>query len=245
MRRDPYARLARHYDLLMADLPYRRWISFIAAFARKIGPAPLIADAGCGTGTVALGLMQRGYSVLGWDRSPEMLARAAYKAREMGLSLPLWQGELASLPPRADLVISTCDGLNHLLSSGQVVDFFIRVRDCLAPGGGLLFDINSEYRYRRLLGSRVFSWERAGLDLVWRNRYVPPFNIADVDLYWRKEGDSWAKTSLTIRQRCYSLSSLVYYLEQAGFRLEGVWEDYRTRAIAPDTRRLTLAARKA
>ena len=32
-----YESLARYYDVLMADLPYRRWIKFIDSFARRTG----------------------------------------------------------------------------------------------------------------------------------------------------------------------------------------------------------------
>ena len=32
-----YESLARYYDVLMADVPYRRWIKFIDSFARRAG----------------------------------------------------------------------------------------------------------------------------------------------------------------------------------------------------------------
>ena len=238
----PHDLLARYYDWLMADVPYRRWIEFIAAYARRQGSI-CIVDAGCGTGTVALGLRQKGFRVAGLDSSQEMLALARSKAEALGLSLPLFQGNFSALPLKADLVISTCDGLNHLLGNKEVIRFFQGVHRCLSPKGSLIFDINTVYKYRRFLGNNIFAWETQGVDVIWRNQYSPPFNFADISLYVHSRG-CWSKSVFLIHQRCHSVSTLVYYLEKTGFELKGIWNNYSFKAVSLVTQRLTFIAQK-
>lgn len=246
MGSDAYGILAQYYDCLMADVPYGRWIGFIAAYARKMGRhANLrIVDAGCGTGTVALGLKGRGFWVAGVDQSPEMLALARSKAEGLGLSLPLFQGNFTDIPVESDLIISTCDGINHLLGNKEVIEFFQGAHRSLSKKGSLIFDINTWYKYRYILGRNVFAWEAKGVDVTWHNRFTSPFNIADISLYVQQSRDCWRKAAFSVQQRCHSVSTLVYYLEKTGFQLQGIWNNYSFKAISPTTQRLTFIAQK-
>jgi len=245
MNVDAYAVLAKNYDLLMEDVPYGRWINFIAAIADKMPKSQVrIVDAGCGTGTVALGLRQRGFSVIGLDGSSEMLALARSKADEMKLTLPLLHCDLTDLNLSADIVISSCDGINHLLAPKEVIKFFRRTHTCLSSCGYLIFDINSPYKYQQILANNVFAWKKNGLDIVWINQYAAPINQAEITLYSHVEKRSWNKASFAIVQRCHQLSTLIYYLQHTGFRLEGLWDNYSCRGITPKAQRITLVAQK-
>ena len=242
---DTYALLAKNYDLLMKDIPYQRWLDFISVFAGKIRKTGVrIVDAGCGTGTVALGLLQRGFMVTGLDRSAEMLSLARMKADQLDLTLPLLQGDFSDMQLDTDMVISTCDGINHLLACRDVIKFFRRAHACLSPGGCLLFDINTEYLYRRILADNVFAWGIQELDLVWRNQYVAPINYVEIDMYTPLGKGCWSKANFSIIQRCHQVSTLIYYLEQTGFRLEGLWENYGRRRITHTAQRITFVAHK-
>lgn len=242
---DAYAVLAKYYDLLMEDVPYGRWINFISAIAAKMPTAQVkIVDAGCGTGTVALGLRQRGFSVVGLDRSSEMLALARSKADEMSLNLPLLHSDLIDLNLSADMVISTCDGINHLLTPKEVIKFFRRTHTCLNVGGYLIFDINSPYKYRQILANNVFAWNKNEIDVVWVNQYTAPINHAEIAIYSHMEKSCWSKADFSILQRCHQLSTLIYYLQHTGFRLEGLWENYSRRSITPTAQRITFVAQK-
>lgn len=244
MNAKAYALLAQYYDRLMADAPYQRWLAFIARIAAKAAN-PQIVDVGCGTGTVALGLRRLGYRVIGLDSSKDMLAVARAKARRAGLELPLLQADFSQLPVAADLIIATCDSLNHLLLNREIILFLRRAGACLPPGGRLIFDVNSEYKYRRVLADNVFAWNAAGLDIVWQNHWQPPYNFAAIAFYAPGAKGCWSKSSICIKQRCYRISTLVYYLGQTGFFLEGIWDDYGSGRLAAAAQRLTFVARKA
>lgn len=121
-----YSVLADVYDSFMTDVPYRRWIKFIANLAGEIPKSSVrIVDAGCGTGTVAIGLAKQGYNVMGIDQSLEMLGKARQKSMRRPIDVQWRQGSFVRLKTRVDLVISTCDGVNHLLTLKDLVGFFL------------------------------------------------------------------------------------------------------------------------
>jgi ubiquinone/menaquinone biosynthesis C-methylase UbiE len=225
----------------MAEVPYSRWINFISAFAK---PGDKIIDVGCGTGTVTCALALKGYQVVGLDPSPEMLSAARFKADQLGLSVNWLQQRFVQLNLRADMIISTCDGINHILNLRELVHFFRRAFRCLNPGGCLIFDFNTEFKYRRLLASGTFAWEIPGLNVVWQNNYSTPYNRAVIMLYKRQAPDIYAKSTLEIVQRCYPLSSLVYYLRQSGFSKISVWNNYKGKLKSTRVPRITVVAHK-
>lgn len=237
-----YDVLARHYDRLLA-VPYRRWIEFIAARARNLSASqPRLVDLGCGSGTVAVGLARLGYAVAGVDRSSEMLAVAARRAREANVAVDWYQQDFARFPLEADLVCCTCDGFNHILRPARLVAVLARIRRQLAPRGELVFDVNSEYKYRQILADKSFHFQYPDLSVVWDNFYRAPYNQAQLTLF-ELSGKRFARSLVAINQRCYPLHSLLYYLYHTGFDVVGVYNDYRPGAIAR-AKRLTIVARK-
>jgi demethylmenaquinone methyltransferase / 2-methoxy-6-polyprenyl-1,4-benzoquinol methylase len=90
---DRYARL-----LSLGQDP--RWRRFLVS-RLEVGPDARVLDVATGTGAVALELVRRyGCSVVGIDRSPEMLAvaRPRIAADELGGSIELLEGRAETLP---------------------------------------------------------------------------------------------------------------------------------------------------
>jgi demethylmenaquinone methyltransferase / 2-methoxy-6-polyprenyl-1,4-benzoquinol methylase len=90
---DRYARL-----LSLGQDP--RWRRFLVS-RLEVGPDARVLDVATGTGAVALELVrQRGCSVVGIDRSPEMLAVARRRIadRRLGASIELHEGRAEKLP---------------------------------------------------------------------------------------------------------------------------------------------------
>ena len=240
-----YSLLAKHYDNLMGDVPYNRWIRFIDRHARLLAkPRIRIIDAGCGTGTVTIGLGLLGHEMVGIDECPEMLSAARFKADQNNLSAQWIQQRFSDLQTEADLVICTCDGINHIPSVKELVGFFSRASSMLNPNGYFIFDINSPHKYRNLLANNIFAWQMPGLDVVWTNKFSHPVNYASITMYSHLKDDLYSKSELEIIQRCYTLSSLLYYLRQSSFKLTGLWNNYGGRLKSLTSPRITLVAQK-
>lgn len=104
--------LTPFYDgVIRAFTRERIWRS---ALLDQIAPKPgeRILDVGCGTGTLAILIKTRAPSahVVGLDPDPDVLARAAAKARAAGVDIEWRQGfarDAASLGPKFDKAVSS------------------------------------------------------------------------------------------------------------------------------------------
>jgi len=106
-----------------------------------------ILDLCCGTGQLAVYLLERGYSVLGIDLSEDMLHHARKNA---GSHLETGQakfirGDAASfaLNQQFGLVVSVFDSLNHLDSFGVLRSSFECIFSVLEEDGLFIFDLNT------------------------------------------------------------------------------------------------------
>lgn len=87
-------RVAHFYDDALRSL---RWTDKQVAIAE--GVSGRVLEACCGTGALALTLRGRGVEVCALDLAPRMLARAAARFAQAGLSpAPLVQGDVTRLP---------------------------------------------------------------------------------------------------------------------------------------------------
>ena len=135
---------AARYDLLVWLLTLGRERNFRERLLEpaRLQPGESVLDVGCGTGSLALAAKRRvgpSGSAHGIDASPEMIARARYKARKAKADVTFENGVAEALPfpdARFDVVTSTVM-LHHLRRNArqQGVREMKRV---LKPGGRLL-----------------------------------------------------------------------------------------------------------
>ncbi len=150
----------RMYDILVKIATRGRESAFrqkVIDLAR-LKPGESVLDVGCGTGTLAIAAKRRVSSdgkVYGIDASPEMIARAAGKARKAGLEIDFRNESIAALPYsdwQFDVVLSTVM-LHHL--SRRVREAGIReIRRVLKPDGRVLiveFDFSRTEHRRGLV----------------------------------------------------------------------------------------------
>ena len=84
---DAYTSFAQVYDELMDNIPYDEWISYITSLLHEYNITEgLVAELGCGTGTITEGLAAAGYDMIGIDVSSDMLEIANEKKIANGFS---------------------------------------------------------------------------------------------------------------------------------------------------------------
>ena len=169
-----YEALAGAYDALTEDVGYAQRADFLEKLLRRSAiPVKLVLDLACGTGTMTWLLTQRGYEVIGVDGSEDMLAAAMSKGGQAAGVPPVF---LHQSMPKLDLygtvdaAVCCLDSLNYLTDPEDVRRTFRRLHLFVAPGGMLVFDVNTVAKLQALDG-QVFLDETDDPYCVWRTEY--------------------------------------------------------------------------
>lgn len=242
-----YEALAASYDRLTGDVPYEAVLAFYHRILEQYGCRPASAvDLACGTGSMALLLAREGLSVLGVDRSEEMLTLAADKTA--GLENPPYfirqRMEKLRLPQPVDLVVCCLDGINYVTEPAALRESFARVLKALKPGGLFIFDINSEAKLRGLDG-QIFLDEDDAVFCLWRAEFDPETRVCayGMDIF-QKRGTLWRRSREEHLEYAYRTDELTQWLADAGFVNVKTYADRKLEAPAPDEQRIFIAAQK-
>lgn len=179
-----YNTFAGFYDELTDDISYSRRAAYFDRVIQKFHPgASILLDLACGTGSLSIELARLGYDVVGTDASQQMLSEAMLK-KEIALYGENFEREEPSDPGIAkllflcqpmqeldmygtlDAAVCALDSLNHVTDPQVVQRIFDRVSLFLNPGAVFVFDVNSVYKHREVLGNNVFVFDRE--DVYWR-----------------------------------------------------------------------------
>jgi SAM-dependent methyltransferase len=256
---DGYYSIAGIYDKLNADIDYERWSDFIAAcFDRFLPEDPdIVLDLACGTGRMTFPLADRGFDMIGIDGSADMLAEAYNKsydrmeaAEKEGRSAPqplfLQQDMRAfELYGTVDATVCCLDSMNYLTGDGDLDKCLACIHLYLAPGGLLIFDVNSPYKFEHVYGNNAYILEDEGAFCGWQNDYDPETRLCRFDLSVFEETENGGYTRIDEQQteRCYTEDELRTALDRAGFNLCGIFADFDFSAPTPTTERWYVVAR--
>lgn len=242
-----YEALARSYDKLTTDVQYLKRAEWLTQQFRK-KKVHTVLDLGCGTGTIACLLAQRGYAVTAVDASGEMLTEAAAKAALLPDPPPFFLNQamqrLRLLNP-VDAAISTLDALNYLTRAADVRETMRRVFRWLKPGGMFLFDINSPYKLRRMDG-QIWTDDREDTFCVWQTDFSEKTEICTywVNLFRQRPDGAWDRFFEKHRERAWEPERLRGWLLEAGFSKVRISGDLRAGAPRPDEDRLIFRCEK-
>ena len=215
-----YDALAASYDALTVDVQYEKRADFIEKlFRRSRIPVHTVLDLACGTGAMTWLLTERGYELIAVDGSEDMLAAAMSKSGTVAGVAPIF---LHQSMPRLDLygtvdaAICCLDSLNYLTRPADVQRTFQRLHLFIAPGGLLVFDVNTVEKLSALDG-QVFLDETEDTYCVWRTEYSRGLCTYYMDLFQRRSDGAWDRREELHRERAYSVEELTAWLTEAGF----------------------------
>lgn len=241
-----YENFARVYDELMDNVPYEEWAQFILNLLqdRKITEG-LVLELGCGTGKLMSLLGKAGFDMIGVDNSVEMLQIAREKTSQDFLYLLQDMREF-ELYGTVKAVISVCDSVNYITKKEELRKVFQLVNNYLDPEGLFIFDFNTEYKYRELIGETVIAEDREDVSFIWFNEYDEESHLNDIDLkvFVQEEGDIYRKFQEEHIQRGYTLDEIKQLLEESGLIFLEGYEEYTTQAPQPDSGRIVVVAQE-
>ena len=254
---EAYTGFAEVYDLFMDDVPYEMWSRYLVGLLQEYQVSGgLVLELGCGTGNMTRLLAQAGYDMIGVDCSEEMLQLAresAWREQSMQPDAPdilylLQDMREFELYGTVGAVVSVCDSINYILEEADLLKVFQLVNNYLDPGGVFIFDMNTLYKYREVLGESTICENREQGSFIWENFYdrQQQINQYDLTLFIREPDGSglYRKYEETHFQRGYALEQIQELLQQAGMEFAAAYDAFTRKPVRKDSERMYIIARE-
>ena len=245
-----YGVFSEFYDALTANVSYDTVSQVLSSLLTRYGKSRgLLLDLACGTGSVSVRLAQKGYEVIGVDLSPEMLSEAQNKAYSAGQNILFLCQDMTALDlyGTVDAAVCTLDGLCHLPDEESVFAALQKVSLFMNPGGVFLFDVNSVYKHRAVLGNNTFVYDTDDVYCVWQNTLLSDGVTVQMDLdFFEPVSDAgdYVRQSERFTERAYPRETLEAMLKKAGFTVLDVFDGYSGKPAHDTSERLLFAVRK-
>ena len=274
-----YTGFANVYDKFMDNVPYDTWSQYLISLLKDYGVNDgLILELGCGTGSITRRLASHGYDMIGIDNSEEMLEIAREKEMDFmmdsmeELSLDDIEGEdTGDYTPRilyleqdmrefelfgtVRAVVSICDSMNYITTEEDLIKVFQLVNNYLDAGGMFIFDLNTVYKYKTVLGDTTIAENREDCSFIWENFYHEDemINEYDVTIYKKVElelededeySELYERFSETHFQKAYELQTIKSLLEKAGMEYVTAYDACTKEAPKENSERIYVIARE-
>ena len=181
---EAYTSFAAVYDTFMDNIPYEEWEKYLKSLLYEYGVREgLVLELGCGTGNMTEILAQSGYDMIGVDNAEEMLEIAIEKRMKSGLDILYLQQDMREfeLYGTVKAIVSVCDSVNYILEEEELEEVFRLVNNYLDPGGVFIFDFNTVYKYREILGDQTIAENREECSFIWDNYYYEEERINEYE----------------------------------------------------------------
>lgn len=248
------------YDEFMDETPYEEWGDRIDALIKKYGVSEakrgakaaldsernLVVDLGCGTGTLTELMYQKGYDMIGVDNSESMLGIAMEKKQTSGSEILYLLQDMREMELYSTVgtIISVCDSVNYILEEEELKQVFSLVNNYLYPGGIFIFDFNTDYKYREVIGDTTIAENREDCSFIWENYYDEEtgINQYDVTVFVQEEEELFRRFTETHYQRGYTVEQVVELLEKAGLRLVEICDADTNGPVNAESERVLVVA---
>ena len=248
---DAYTSFASVYDTFMDNVPYREWGEYLHGLLEEHGIRDgILLDLGCGTGTMTEILAGFGYDMIGVDNSEDMLEIAMEKKEASGHDILYLLQDMREfeLYGTVKAAVSVCDSLNYITEPSDLKSVFSLVNNYLDPKGIFIFDFNTDYKYREILGDRTIAEDRGECSFIWDNYYYEEERINEYELSLflceDEEERLYRKYQETHYQRAYTLDEMKSCLTEAGMEFVAAYDAFTKEAPHPQSERIYVIARE-
>lgn len=246
---EAYTGFAAVYDTFMDNIPYEEWTEYLAELLAEYEVTDgIVLDLGCGTGTLTELLAARGFDMIGVDNSEEMLEIAMEKRAESGSDILYLLQDMREfeLYGTVRAVISICDSLNYITEEAELEEVFRLVNNYLDPGGVFVFDFNTVYKYREVIGDQTIAESREECSFIWDNYYYEEeqINEYELSLFIREEEDLYRRYVETHFQKGYELETVRSLLERSGMEFVTAYDAFTKNPPTTESERIYVIAKE-
>mgnify|MGYP000991373829 CR=1 FL=1 len=246
---EAYTSFAEVYDTFMDNVPYEEWADYLEDRLKEYGIRDgLVLELGCGTGSMTELLAEKGYDMIGVDNSEDMLEIAMEKRIESGHDILylLQNMQEFELYGTVRAIVSVCDCVNYVTDKNELQEVFCLVNNYLDPQGIFIFDFNTEYKYREILGNQVIAEDRDECSFIWENYFDEGemVNEYDLTLFIRDEDGRYSKYEETHYQKAFEISEVLKAVKEAGMELVAVYDAFTREPVKENSDRVYFVVRE-
>lgn len=245
-----YGDFAYYYDSLTENVDYDKRCEYIRGLLADNGIGEgILLDLACGTGTVSLKLSEMGYDVIGVDASEEMLSVAQEKKIESGADVIFLCQRMEELDlfGTINACVSTLDSINHITDEKTVREIFRRVSLFMEDKGIFVFDVNTPYKHREILGDNTFVYDTDEVYCVWQNSTDENLlTKVSLDIFEKDDDDdeTYYRYCEEFAEKAYDLDDIRKWLEECRFEVTAVYEEMTKQSVTDKTQRAVFVAKK-
>ncbi len=242
-----YESFAKVYDELMDNVPYDTWTEHLIRDLKEYDITDgLICELGCGTGNVTTRPSKAGYDMIGVDDAEEMLSVAREKQDSEQILYLQQDMRSFELYGTVRAVVSICDCMNYLLEEEDLLKTFQLVNNYLDPDGIFIFDFNTIYKYKEVMGDTVIAENREDCSFIWENYYdvEEEINEYDLTIFVQTQEDLFQRFTETHLQRGYTLEQMQEILQKAGLVFLKAIDVDTQGEVTEQTERICIIARE-
>ncbi len=181
---DNFKLYSQYYDLLYQDKDYDAETAYVVGLIESFSPASQsIVELGAGTGKHAIRLANKGFKVVGIERSADMVA-IAQKLENPQLTFHVGDITNFKVDEQFDVATSLFHVISYLTTNKDLIQTFENVHAHLKPNGIFIFDVwHSSAIYHQVPEKRTKVLSNQDVKVI-RNAHpviYPEQNVVDVN----------------------------------------------------------------
>lgn len=243
-----YESFAYFYDDLTGNVDYKELSKYFDSLIKKhTNGANLLLDLACGTGSLSLEFAEKGYDVISVDASEDMLSEAMNKPHTFGNPTFLNQTmQELDLFGTIDCAVCCLDSINHLAYKEDVKKSIERVSLFMNDGGVFIFDVNTLYKHREILGNNTFVYDTDSVYCVWQNAFNEKDSSVNIslDFFESQEDGIYERYDENFSEYFYDDDFLTKTLLENSFKVLEKYDDFSFNPINDKTQRIVYVCRK-
>ena len=244
-----YGNFAHYYDILTGNISYKDRAAYFDMLIKKHGgKKDLLLDLACGTGSLSEEMCRLGYDVIAVDGSEEMLNEALDKKFDSGLNIQYLCQDMTKLDMFGTIDVTICalDSLNHLPDLDAIKQTINRVSLFCEPGGLFIFDVNTPYKHKNVLGNNTFIYDMEDVYCVWQNTYTEEDNRVEMwlDFFEKQENGSYERYDESFSEIAFDDAVIENIVAGSGMEIVGKYDYDTTEPTKADSEKIVYVAHK-